>query len=62
MENKVISKKAKYTIGNKKGFSYILTCVCIFVVMMLVSVAMQYALIYHVARTQQNETQLKLDS
>ena len=71
MESKVISKKekpytafcrAKCAIGNKKGFSYILTCVCILVVMMLVSAAMQYAFIYHVARTQQNETQLKLDS
>lgn len=62
MENKVIGKKAKCAIGNKKGFSYILTCVCILVVMMLVSAAMQYAFIYHVARTQQNETQLKLDS
>ena len=49
-------------LSNKKGFSYVLTCVCILVVMMLVSVAMQYAFIYHVAREQQNETRLKLDS
>ena len=49
-------------LRNKKGFSYVLTCVCILVVMMLVAVAMQYAFIYHVAREQQNETQLKLDS
>ena len=47
---------------NKRGFSYVLTCVCILVVMMLVAVAMQYAFIYHVAREQQNEMQLKLDS
>ena len=49
-------------LKNKNGFSYVLTCVCILVVMMLVAVAMQYAFIYHVAREQQNETQLKLDS
>ena len=49
-------------LRNKKGFSYVRTCVCILVVMMLVAVAMQYAFIYHVAREQQNETQLKLDS
>lgn len=30
--------------------------------MMLVAVALQYAFVYHVAREQQNETQLKLDS
>jgi len=49
-------------LRNKNGFSYVLTCVCILVVMMLVAAAMQYAFIYHVAREQQNETQLKLDS
>ncbi len=49
-------------LRNKKGFSYVLTCVCILVVMMFVAVAIQYAFIYHVAREQQNETQLKLDS
>lgn len=52
----------KNALCNKKGFSYVLTCVCIFVVMMLVAVAMQYAFVYHVAREQKNETQLKLDS
>ena len=49
-------------LHNKKGLSYILVCVYILIVMMLVAVAMQYAYIYHVAREQQNETQLKLDS
>ena len=49
-------------LKNNKGFSYVLTCVCILVVMMLVAVALQYAFVYHVAREQQNETQLKLDS
>ena len=71
MKNNLIGKeakphptfcRAKCAIGNKKGFSYVLTCVCILVVMMLVAVAMQYAFIYHIAREQQNETQLKLDS
>ena len=52
----------KNPLRNKKGFSYVLTCVCILVVMMLVAAAMQYAFIYHIAREQQNETQLKLDS
>ena len=49
-------------LHNKKGFSYVLVCVYILILMMLVAVAMQYAYIYHVAREQQNETQLKLDS
>lgn len=47
---------------NNKGFSYVLTCICILVVMMLVAIAMQYAFVYHIAREQKNETQLKLDS
>ena len=49
-------------LHNKKGLSYVLVCVYILIVMMLVAVTMQYAFIYHVAREQQNETQLKLDS
>lgn len=49
-------------LKNKRGFSYVLTCVIILVVMMLVTAAMQYAFVYHVAKEQQNETQLKLDS
>ena len=52
----------KKPLRNKKGFSYVLTCVIILVVMMLVTAAMQYAYVYHIAREQQNETQLKLDS
>ena len=48
-------------LKNKQGFSYVLTCVIILVVMMLVTIAMQYAYIYHIAREQQNETQLALD-
>lgn len=48
-------------LKNKRGFSYVLTCVIILVVMMLVTVAMQYAFVYHVAREQQNDMQLKLD-
>ena len=40
-------------LKNNKGFSYVLTCVCILVVMMLVAVALQYAFVYHVAREQQ---------
>ena len=48
-------------LKNKRGFSYVLTCVIVLVVMMLVTAAMQYAFVYHVAREQQNKTQLKLD-
>ena len=48
-------------LRNKKGFSYVLTCVIILVAMMLVTIAMQYGYIYHTAREQQNETQLALD-
>ena len=49
-------------LRNKKGFSYVLTCVIILVAMMLVTIAMQYGYIYHTAREQQNDTQLTLDS
>lgn len=49
-------------LTNKKGVSYILTCVIILVCVLVIAVAMQYAYIYHVAREQKNETQLKLDS
>ena len=49
-------------LSNRRGISYVLTCVCILVAMTLVAISMQYALVYHVAREQQRETQLKLDS
>ena len=55
-------KKVKRAIGNKKGFSYVPVCIAILAVMMLVAVVIQYAYVYHIAREQQNETQLKLDS
>ena len=48
-------------LENKQGFSYVLTCVIILVAMMLVTIAMQYAYIYHTAQEQQNDTQLALD-
>ena len=48
-------------LKNKRGFSYVLTCVIILVVMMLVTAAMQYAFVYHVAKEQQDDMQLKLD-
>lgn len=46
----------------KDGFSYILTCVLILAFVMGVFVSMQYAYVFHIAREQRNETQLKLDS
>lgn len=55
-------KKVKCAIGNKKGFSYVPICIVILVVMIFVTVAMQYAYVYHIAREQKNETQLALDS
>lgn len=55
-------KKVERAIGNKKGFSYVPICAAILVVMLFVAVAIQYAYVYHIAREQQNETQLKLDS
>jgi|GEM_PF-866615 len=49
------------TLENKKAFSYILVCVVIIVLVMFVSVFIQYAFVYHIANTQKEETQLKLD-
>lgn len=48
-------------LESKDGFSYVSVCVILIIVMMLVAVAMQYAFIYHVAKEQRKETQLKLD-
>ena len=53
--------KAKNVIANQKGFSYILTCVLLIFVMLLVAVSVQYVTVYHIARTQKNEMQLKVD-
>lgn len=52
----------KNPLRNKEGFSYILTCVLVLITVLLIFAAMQYAFIYHTAREQKNETQLKLDS
>ena len=49
------------TLENKRAFSYILICVVILVLSMFVSVFIQYAFVYHIANTQKEETQLKLD-
>ena len=49
-------------LNNKKGFSYILTCVMILGIVMAVYTSLQYAAVYHIAREQKNETKLKLDS
>ena len=51
----------KKVMNNKRGFSYIITCVIILVVVMIVFITLQYAYVFHVAREQKNETQLKLD-
>ena len=53
--------KAKNAIANQKGFSYILTCVLLIFVMLLVAVSVQYVTVYHIARTQKNEMQLRID-
>jgi len=71
MRNNLIGKKAKphptfcrakCAIGNKKGFSYVLTCVCILVVMMLVAIALQYAQLYHIGVHAKKEAKLIVDS
>ena len=51
----------KKVMNNKRGFSYIITCVIILIVVMIVFVTLQYAYVFHIAREQKNETQLKLD-
>ena len=49
-------------IINKRGASYVLTCVLILITVILIFIALEYAHIYHIARTQKEETQIKLDS
>lgn len=49
-------------LKDKSGVSYILTCVIILVSVSLIFIALEYAHIYHIARTQKEEMQLKLDS
>ncbi|MBR0236092.1 MAG: hypothetical protein IJQ37_06515 [Clostridia bacterium] len=49
-------------LKDKRGASYILTCVIILTAVALIFIALEYAHIYHIARTQKEETQLKLDS
>lgn len=49
-------------LKDKSGASYILTCVIILIAVALIFIALEYAHIYHIARTQKEETQLKLDS
>ena len=53
--------KAKNAIAKQKGFSYILACVLLIFVMLLVAVSVQYVTVYHIARTQKNEMQLRID-
>lgn len=50
------------TLKNKNGFSYIMTCVFILGAAMLIFIALQYAMIYHIANEQKKDTQLALDS
>ncbi len=54
--------RVKAVLTNKDGFSYILVCVIILVSMMVISVLMQYAHVYHTARVHEDDMQLRLDS
>lgn len=49
-------------LKNKNGFSYIMTCVFVLCAAMLIFIALQYAMIYHIANEQKKDTQLALDS
>ncbi len=51
----------RHALNNKRGVSYVLTCVMVLVVVMLVFISIQYTLVYHVAREQRNQTQLLMD-
>ena len=52
----------KRSLNNKRGFSYVLTCVCVLVAMMLVAIAMQYAQLYHIGVHAKKEAKLIVDS
>lgn len=49
-------------LNNKKGFSFIPTCVIIIVLVMAISILLSYAFVHHTAKVQVAAMQLKMDS
>ena len=49
-------------LRNKKGFSYILTCVLVLVVVMMIAVSVQYSLVFSLVRSEKEASRLALDS
>ena len=49
-------------LRNKKGFSYILTCVLVLAVVMMIAVSVQYSLVLSLVRSEKEASRLALDS
>ena len=49
-------------LRNKKGFSYILTCVLVLAVVMMIAVSVQYSLVFSLVRSEKESSRLALDS
>lgn len=49
-------------LRNKKGFSYILTCVLVLAVVMIIAVSVQYSLVFSLVRSEKEASRLALDS
>ena len=49
-------------LNNKKGFSFIPTCVIIIVLVMAISILLSYAFVHHTVKVQVAAMQLKMDS
>lgn len=49
-------------LRNKKGFSYILTCVLVLAVVMMIAVSVQYSLVFSLVRSEKEASRLALDS
>ena len=49
-------------LRNKKGFSYILTCVLVLAVVMMIAVSVQYSLVFSLVRSEKETSRLALDS
>lgn len=47
-------------LRNKKGFSYILTCVLVLAVVMMIAVSVQYSLVFSLVRSEKEASRLAL--
>ena len=54
------SERDMKMLRNKKGFSYILTCVLVLAVVMMIAVSVQYSLVFSLVRSEKETSRLAL--